>query len=101
MAVASFFRPPTLRAGLVRTPPGEDRGAARIDGYAVTMSRRPPFGLRPQDARFLVLYLGLATLMFGSLGLALALPHPLSLVMIFGLVVAGAYGLARLYVSYR
>ena len=49
----------------------------------------------------MVLYLGLAMLMFGSLGLALAFPRPLPLVVIFGLVVAGAYGLARLYVSYR
>jgi len=50
---------------------------------------------------FLVPYLGLAILMFGSLGLALAFPRPLPLAIIFGLVVAGAYGLARLYVSYR
>jgi len=61
----------------------------------------PPVRPSPQDAMFLVPYLGLAILMFGSLGLALAFPRPLPLAIIFGLVVAGAYGLARLYVSYR
>ena len=63
------------------------------------MSKRPPLGLQPDDARWLVMYLGIVIGIFTALGLAWAFPRLLPLVILGGIL--GAYLLARLVASFR
>lgn len=75
------------------------RGATRLARYSVGVSRRPPFGLQPRDARWLGMYLGAAFLIFTTLGLAWVFPRLLPIIVVAGLL--GAYFLARLVTSFR
>jgi hypothetical protein len=63
------------------------------------VSRRPPFGLEPHDARFLAIYLGAGIGIFVALGLAWTFPRLLPIILVAGL--AGAYVLARWVQSFR
>lgn len=57
------------------------------------MSRRPPFGLQPRDARFLAMYLGLGISMLVAVSLAALFPRFLPIIIVAALT--GTYFLAR------